>query len=628
MRTVILLVVGLAATVSACSGPAQPDPIDSTGARSVATVTISPSPLSLQVGKSKQLTATVRDSAGNALTDRTIAWRSSDTVIARVSTAGMLSARNIGNATISAEAGGKSGSVAVTVAPVPVATVSISPASPTVQVGGTSQLSATTRDSSGATLSGRTVSWNSSNTGVATVSSSGLLAGVTAGSATITATSEGISSSITATVTTTAPPPVSTVTVTLASSTLTAGQNTQATAVLKDASGNVLTGRTITWSSSNTAVATVNGSGVVSSVAAGSTSITATSEGKSGSATLNVNAPPVATVTVSLAASSITAGQTTQATAVLKDANGNVLSGRSITWTSANTNAATVSSSGLVTAIAAGSAQISATSEGKSGSATVTVTSTPPTSSVDTIFYDGFESGTFSKWQDGYNAQLHRIVTDASNAFAGSRYLEATYPAGQDGGWLTSWFMPGYDSAFVRLYVKFESTWSGSTKIFGLYGSRTDNQWSAFGQAGKCPTGSDFFATMVVTDESGGGTGITHPLRFYTYYPAMSREPDGVTCWGRYGNGSEHYYTPLEMTTGAWHKLEFWVKLNAIGQSDAVQRIWLDGQLKGEWAGIQIRTSSILKLNSIQLSFSQPSGAPKTEHMYIDEVLVTNIKGP
>ena len=105
---------------------------------------------------------------------------------------------------------------------------------------------------------------------------------------TLTATGPGGTNTASATVTV-APVQVATVTVTLATSTLYIGQGTQAAAVLQDASGNVLPGRTVTWTSSNPSVATVAASGVVSAVGAGTASITATSEGRSGSATLMVN---------------------------------------------------------------------------------------------------------------------------------------------------------------------------------------------------------------------------------------------------------------------------------------------------------------------------------------------------
>lgn len=86
-------------------------------------------------------------------------------------------------------------------------------------------------------------------------------------------------------------------------------------------------------------------------------------------------APPaaVATVSVSLAASSLVAGQATQATAALKDAGGTTLSGRAVTWSTSNTGTATVDANGLVSAVAAGVVNIIATSEGRSGQASLTV---------------------------------------------------------------------------------------------------------------------------------------------------------------------------------------------------------------------------------------------------------------
>jgi hypothetical protein len=86
------------------------------------------------------------------------------------------------------------------------------------------------------------------------------------------------------------PAPVATVTVSPSSGTVAVGSTVQLTATLRDATGNVLTGRTVTWSSNNTGTATVNGTGLVSGVAAGSATITATSEGRSGTSAMTVTA--------------------------------------------------------------------------------------------------------------------------------------------------------------------------------------------------------------------------------------------------------------------------------------------------------------------------------------------------
>ena len=340
----------------------------------VASVTVTPATASVQVGQTMQLTATPKDANGNSLSGRAITWSSGSTAVATVSASGVVSGVAAGSATITATSEGQSGGATITVSTVPVASVTVNPATTSVQVGQTVQFAATPKDASGNPLSGRSVSWASSNTAVATVSASGLVTGVTTGAATITATSEGKSGTAAITVSTVL---VASVTVSPASASVQVGQTVQLTATPKDANGNLLAGRTVTWASSNTAVATVSASGLVTGGAAGSATITATSEGQSGSATITVSTVPVASVTVNPATASVQVGQTVQLTATPQDANGNSLPGRTITWSSGSTAVATVSASGLVTAVAAGAATITATSEGQSGSATITVSTVP-----------------------------------------------------------------------------------------------------------------------------------------------------------------------------------------------------------------------------------------------------------
>jgi uncharacterized protein YjdB len=267
----------------------------------------------------------------------------------------------------------------VTATAAPVASVVVLPGAATTSVGGTTQFLAIPLDASGTALGGRVVTWASSNSAIATVDASGVATGVAAGSATITATSEGQSGNATLTVSAVTVP-VASVSVSPASASVAAGQTVQLTATPKDANGNALTGRTITWGSGTTSVATVSASGLVTGVAAGSATITATSEGKSGSSAITVTAVtvPVATVSVSPATGTVFVGQTLQLTATPKDANGNALTGRTITWASSASSVAAVNGSGLVTGQGTGSATVTATSEGKSGSAAITVTTAPP----------------------------------------------------------------------------------------------------------------------------------------------------------------------------------------------------------------------------------------------------------
>ncbi len=360
---------GAATVTAACEGQSGTAAITVTVVP-VASVAVSPASATLTVGQTVQLVATPKDANGNPLTGRTVTWATSNATVATLSGSGLVTGAVAGTTTITASSEGQNGTAAITVTVPPVASVSVSPTSATVLVGQTVQLTATPKDVNGSALIGRVVTWASSAPGVATVSASGLVTAVAAGTATLTATSEGKSG--TATVTTTGVP-VALVTVTPASTSLLVGQTAQLSVTTKDSAGNVLTGRTITWASSSTTVATVSAAGLVTAKVAGSATITASSEGKNGTATVTVTVAPVASVTVTPTPASVAAGQTVQLTATPKDANGNPLTGRAVTWATSNAAVATVSAGGLVSGLVVGTATITATSEGQSGSSALTV---------------------------------------------------------------------------------------------------------------------------------------------------------------------------------------------------------------------------------------------------------------
>jgi len=187
--------------------------------------------------------------------------------------------------------GGETGATASPAAAQAVALVSVAPSAPSLAAGATLQLSATTTDAANNVLGSATVTWSSSDDAKATVSSAGVVTALSAGQATISATSEGKVGSATVTVTaSTSTAPVATVAIYPHGTTLLPGQTWQLTGTMKDASGNVLDGRTIAWSTSNAAAAAVSSAGMVTAVAAGSAVVTATSEGKSASVTIAVSA--------------------------------------------------------------------------------------------------------------------------------------------------------------------------------------------------------------------------------------------------------------------------------------------------------------------------------------------------
>jgi uncharacterized protein YjdB len=358
------------------------------GDKLAASVTVSPSSASLTVGGTEQLTATARDADGGVLTGRTVSWSSSSPAVASV-VGGKVTGSSGGAATITATVDGRSSSAALTVKAA-VAKVTMPTAPATFLVNQGISFAAVVTDASGNVLTGRTVTYSSSNTAVATVLD-GLVTAVAPGTATITATCEGVSGSVTVTITAaTSTAPVATVTLSPGNLAMPVGTTEQVLAILKDAAGQSISGRAITWSSSQPSVATV-ANGIVTGVSVGSSIITATSEGKSGTMLVTVVASSgsaaVATVTVSPDPTTVDVGYTTQLTATLKDANGQLLTGRTVTWTSSDPAAASVNASGVVTGISfnansAGNVTITATAEGKSGTSRVGVLAPDPVASI------------------------------------------------------------------------------------------------------------------------------------------------------------------------------------------------------------------------------------------------------
>ncbi len=352
----------------------------------------------VSVGRTLQLSALVKGPSGEELSSREITWTSSDPGVAEVTPVGAVTARKPGTATITAQSEGKSGSVTISVAqptaepvdePAAVASVSVSgPGSVTLDVGETAQLRATLKDGKGQTLTDRTVVWTTSDPKVVVAASSGVVTAVGAGAARVVANSEGRSAEVRFTVKTPPrpePPPapvpvaVQSVTLTPQDPEITVGGAVQLSASVLDAGRNTLTDRTVAWRSSDDRIARVDQQGGVSGVSKGTATITATVEGKSATTRVSVSVATVAVATVVINASSrnIKVGESSSWTAVARDKGGKPLEGRAFTWSSSAPAIASVTAQGVVTGVAAGTAEIWAESEGKRAPERLTVVAAP-----------------------------------------------------------------------------------------------------------------------------------------------------------------------------------------------------------------------------------------------------------
>jgi hypothetical protein len=181
-----------------------------------------------------------------------------------------------------------------TIDPTAAASIAFSSTSLTVDVGGTAQVTATVKNGLGNVLTDKVVSWFTSDGSIAGGTANGntaIVQGVKAGSAIVTASIDSVTASLPVTVRATAPKPVATVVISPGVVVLGVGTIVPLVATLRDAQGNVITDRSISWITSNAAVANGAVSGnlaLVQGLAVGAATISATSEGITGSALITV----------------------------------------------------------------------------------------------------------------------------------------------------------------------------------------------------------------------------------------------------------------------------------------------------------------------------------------------------
>jgi hypothetical protein len=220
------------------------------------------------------------------------------------------------------------------------------------------------------------------------------------------------------------PAAVATVRITASQTTIDVGATLVTVTTVSDAQGRALSGRAVTYQSNATNIATVDGNGTVTGVAPGSVTITATSEGKSGTLALTVALPALGFIAIDQRTPSVRQGETTTLTVKTFDNAGREVTGRTVAWSSANTAIATVTSAGAVTGVTSGSVYIRAESEGKRDSVSLrvrslivpTIASTAPATWTPgaTATIDGTNFSTTASANEVYISTARANVTAAT----------------------------------------------------------------------------------------------------------------------------------------------------------------------------------------------------------------------
>lgn len=601
----------LTATINGVRGTAQTtvtgDPI--------ASIALSPSSAAGSVGQQARFTATLTGVSGATVTGRRVIWTSSNPTVVSVDSTGFATGIANGTATIVATSGGKTASANVTVGTgtqavtnpamvTDLTVVAIADTTATLsftQVNdGTGQpatyeirdavapiawgtAGAVTRGTCASPMGGTAIGTKISCTvnGLAPSTAYNFQLVAFRGTLGVSAVFGSLSAvAVATTIATVSQSSVASVAVTPGSASGAVGQGAQFSATVKNASGTVMAGQTIAWTSTNTAVVTVNASGYATAVGAGSAAIVASAGGKSGQAAITVTGAgggsgTVSSTTVSPSSASIAVGATQALSATLKDVLGNILGGLTTTWSSSNTSVATVSSAGVVKGMSAGTATITATSGGMSGSSTITVSSTSGVSasftgwanapsSYPTATENPFNALDALNWRTSWNTSgLLTAGTDQSAVVSPSGVLQFSYPIGFVGSKAPAMEYFDFPTSVTHFYSgiswKANANWQGNSsnvnklEFVYLNGGAGDVFLCAYGQPG-------------------GPYEITAALEIPTTDSRDLLVPNVA-------------HVPFMM--GGWHQIEWQVVQNTTtNPANGILRWWVDGTLVGEYTDI------------------------------------------
>ena len=579
-------------------------------------------------------------------------------------------------------------------APTPT-TVTVSPATATVAIGATQTLAATVKDQNGVVMSGQAVTWSSSNTAVATVNASGVVTGVAAGSATISATSSGKTGS--ASLTVNAPTAVPGVVTNLSATVTGPNSVTLSFAQVSDGLGapakydvryapspinwgaapSVANGTCATplsgTATSGTLTCTVLGLNASTkydfrlTAFRGTLNKDAVFSSLSNIATVTTVAATATpnTVTIAPATATVAVGATQALVATVKDQNGVVMSGQAVTWSSSNASVASVNASGVVSGVNAGSATITATSSGKSGTAAVSVTAAPSQPTGSLLFQEQFEDGNFGS-RGWYPVPTTNLISTTEHTAGSTASIQFHWTPGATtpGTSALRKKFTASNSVYISYDVKYSSNWVGSGKLYHPHEinvlSTLDGDWTGPSDA--------FLALYLEHNYQNGGIphlGIQDNRSINTSMGSLPNNLVGVTenrsvggcngvsepnvgkeCFAT--SNTTGYYNLKQVIgpvvlqpnagsagyKGNWNHIEAYFQLNTIvngiGQANGVMQYWFNGQLIIDRHDILFRTGArpTMQFNQFLWVPYIGDGSPVDQSMWVDNLRVGTARLP
>jgi len=369
----------------------------------------------------------------------------------------------------------------------------------------------------------------------------------------------------------------------------------------------------------------------------------------------------VTTVTVAPPSASIVAGTTVSLQATVKDQNGNTMSGQTVGWSSDNTAAATVNSSGVVTGVAAGSATITATVSGKTGTSSITVT--PVIGGGGTVlFEEDFENSNIASrgWYDNTTVQLSTTEhMTGSTASAQYHWLRgATTPTSGDSQ--RHKFTPS-NSVYLSYYVKYSTNYVGSGQDYhphefyflstldGDYDGPSENFLDVYVEQNYQNGGKPIVDIQDNKSVNTSRGAVPNNLVGVTENRSVSGCNGGVEsglyfeCYdaGSYWYNYKQFSAPVQFQPNPgpgyksnWNFVEVYIQLNTIsngiGQSDGIVQYWFNGNLVIDRHDIMFRTGAHanLQLNQFIIGPYIGDGSPVDQYFWVDNLRVATARIP